>query len=415
MIDEPKMADPIRYMQMMGSTSHTYGNAISYIQKWLVDLFPEGLFKTFHINSKIAHRQLRSTNIEYLKKDKPMMVLRPRIDFTEDRFLTGTPLIEKQRYMFNDCGLDNLQFFFEDKKNKIAIKYKLNRAVMYVDVILIFSTKMQQLNYANYIQNLLPMEIPFNLTTCFESYLSQEMMQMISEISGVPLYTEDGYTKPFLDYMNQHSNAPVTHKLQGSTQTREFYRYYPVTIDTMINSFDVDEGEKTGHVSDSYQINFSIRMEFFTTGFYYLFATEDWLKRFPKPEIEDSSAIIPVYTDVIYKEELNLNPGWVMYNRVTCRLEKPHDVLAFESLLSPSIRFAIKYHNDNGLVMDGLIKIKIRKQGKEIQEGIDFALDYKELKIQFFNTDYFYYNYAIIVCINVEYINNLAKDLYHLK
>ena len=415
MNEERQMANPIRYMQLMGSVSHTYGNALTYIQKWLTDLFPEGLFKTFHVNSKIAHRQLRSTNQEYLKKEKPMMVLRPRIDFTEDRFLSGTPLIEKQRYMFNDCGLDNLQPFFEDKKNKIAIKYKLNRTVMYIDVILIFSTMMQQLNYANYIQNLIPMDIPFNLFTCFESYLSQDMMQMISNISGVPLFTEDGYTKPFLDYMNQHSNAPITHKLQGSTQTREFYRYYPVTIDTTVNSLSVDDGEKTGHVSDSYQIDFTIRLEFYTTGFYYLFATEDWLKRFPKTDIMDDSVIIPVYTDVIYKEELGLDAGWTMYNRVTCRLDKPHDVLEFESLLSPSIKAAISYHVKNGIVMDELIKIKVRKQGKEIQEGIDFIIDYQNLKIQFFNDDYFYYNYAIIVCINVEYINNLMKALYQLK
>ena len=70
MNEERQMANPIRYMQLMGSVSHTYGNALTYIQKWLTDLFPEGLFKTFHVNSKIAHRQLRSTNQEYLKKEK---------------------------------------------------------------------------------------------------------------------------------------------------------------------------------------------------------------------------------------------------------------------------------------------------------------------------------------------------------
>ena len=39
--------------------------AIAFIQKWLVDLFPEDYFKTYHVSSKIAHRQLRNTNKEF--------------------------------------------------------------------------------------------------------------------------------------------------------------------------------------------------------------------------------------------------------------------------------------------------------------------------------------------------------------
>ena len=41
MIDKNNVYDPIKYMQLMGSISHTYGNALAFIQKWLTDLFPE--------------------------------------------------------------------------------------------------------------------------------------------------------------------------------------------------------------------------------------------------------------------------------------------------------------------------------------------------------------------------------------
>ena len=79
MIDKNNVYDPIKYMQLMGSISHTYGNALAFIQKWLTDLFPENLFRTYHINSKIAHRQLRSTKYEYLKKQKPMLIIKATI------------------------------------------------------------------------------------------------------------------------------------------------------------------------------------------------------------------------------------------------------------------------------------------------------------------------------------------------
>ncbi|HAU85947.1 MAG TPA: hypothetical protein DCW90_10720, partial [Lachnospiraceae bacterium] len=309
-VDKKNVHDPIQYMQMMGSVAHTYGNALAFIQKWLVDIFPENLFKTFHVNSKIAHRQLRSTNQEYLKKQKPMLILRPRIEHDEDRFLSGTPLIERQLLSYNNFGMDNLFNFFEDKEKEIAIKFQLNRTVMYVDVILVFSTLMQQLNYVNFFKNSVPIGIPFDLTTCFESYLSQEMMQVVSNISGIPLFDESGCTKPFLDYVNGHTNTPVTYKIQGSTQTNEFYKYYPVRIDTKIDSLNTDDGERVGHVMDSYQMSFTIRMEFFNPGFYYLFATESWLKKVPKIDVQDNSVLIPVYTDVVLKEELELDAGW---------------------------------------------------------------------------------------------------------
>lgn len=414
MIDRP-MAEPIHYMQMMGSASHTYGNAIAYIQRWLEDLFPAGLFKTFHVNSKIAHRQIRSTPQELFKKQKPMMILRPRIDFDDERFLEGTPLIQKQTLQYSNFGVGNLQPFFSDSSKHLAIKYQLNRTVMNVDVILIFSTLMQQLNYANYIMNSVPIGIPFDLKTCFESYLSLPMMKVISDIARVPFIDEEEGTKPFLEYVNSHVNTPVTYKLQGSTQTHEFYRYYPVRIDTRINSLNTDDGEKVGHVMDNYQISFTIRMEFFTTGFYYLYASKSLLEDLPRMEIENDSVVIPVYTDVIFKKDLELDAGWEMFNRVTIGLEKENDEVDFNPFLNGTLRACIDYHLDKGIPMNELIKIKIRKQGRTILEGINFTVDYKERKIQFYNKEFGYYSYSIIICVNRLYINNLTKDLYNLK
>ena len=76
-----------RYIAVMGSTSHTYGNVLAFIQNWVLSLFPEDMFKTIHVNSKIAHRQIRSTTHEFIKKTKPMIIFRPRIaEHDEDRF-----------------------------------------------------------------------------------------------------------------------------------------------------------------------------------------------------------------------------------------------------------------------------------------------------------------------------------------
>lgn len=417
---------PIKYAQMMGSAAHTYGNALAYIQKWLLDIFPkretgESIFRTIHVGSSIAHRQLRSTPNEMLKKTKPMIALRARIDTDEDRFLQGTPLISRMIQDQINFGKDGLQTFFFDQKNKIAIKYQLNRTVMFVDVVMAFSTKMEQLNYLSLIQNSISIGHPFDLNTCFESYLSLEMMEVVAELAGIPV-TTDGNVSKFLRYMNQNSVYPITYKLQGSTNSQEFYRYYPVKIDTLISSVNHDDdGEKIDQITSNYQISFTIRMEFYSTGFYFLFS--DRIFKTTLPAMPEDASVIPIFTDVLLRDDWDLAVGWNQFSRVSCRLSKAYDKVSFDNILNPSIIAAVRYCESRKYSAElvtrfdttDIINIKIRKQGKMIYEGVDYEIDYEAFTIQFKNTDFGYDTYTLMVCINIGNINEITKTLFALK
>ena len=415
LLKEEKYGHAVHYIQCQCSSAHTFGNVTAFIQNWLLNLFPDGLFKTIHVNSKIAHAQLRSTPNEFLKKSPPMFIIRPRIDWNDNsRFLNGTPLIERQGDLYSTYGGTNLQPFFQDNRNKVAVKYQLNRHVMNFDVILVFNTLMQQLNWANYFLNVVRQDAPFFLETCLESYLSPELLKEISDCSGVPMVDEDGSTKDFMKYLNSNSAYPITYKLQGSTQTEEYYRYYPARIDTIITNFTTDEGEKVGHVNSKYQMTFSIRCEFYATGFYYLFSDRLPEKSMIKINNEDST-IIPVFTDVITKEDIDLPLGWQLYASPSCRLEKEdYDSISIESLFNDSLKKAIKFHTDRGMPLFDFFKLRVRKQGKLLESGKDYQFDVSTYMLHFKHCSV-YYTYKILVMINVDYINNLIKEIYSLK
>ena len=74
----------------------------------------------------------------------------------------------------------------------------------------------------------------------------------------------------------------------------------------------------------------------------------------------------------------------------------------------------MKYHKDNGLPYFDFLDIKIRKQGKIVHEGIDYIIDYDNMSITFKNANN-YYTYKIIVCVNVEYINDFIKQTLNLQ
>jgi hypothetical protein len=83
-------------------------------------------------------------------------------------------------------------------------------------------------------------------------------------------------------------------------------------------------------------------------------------------------------------------------------------------MLNDSIREVMKYHMNNGLRMTEFMDFRIRRQGKPIHEGIDYTIDWIHRKINF-NNQNTYYTYTIMLCVNIEYINNLIKDVYGLK
>lgn len=406
----------MRYVSCMTSISHTYGNALAYIQKYILSIFPDNMFRTVHMQSKIAHRQIKSTPHEFIKKNKPMIIFRPRIpSMDEDRFLKGTLLTERQIDIYSTWGNSSLQPFFYDDKNKINIKYQLNRTVMYVDVTVVLSTLIQQLDYYQYLQNAVRINHPFDLQTCLESYLPEEMLYIISTLSGNEIYNTDGTTKSFLKYMNQNSVDPITYKLQGSTRRREFYRYYPTIINVNISDLDKDDGERAGNVMSDYKINFTVRLEFNSNGLYYIFNENIHNIKLPEINVSESSSIIPIFTDIVTKEDLNLQPGWSLYNRASFMFDDAEEnEIVFKELLNSSIIETIKYHNDNSLPYFDFIDIKLRRQGKPLVYGKDYTIDWENYKLIINNANRVH-TYNINVCINVEYINDLIKKIYNLK
>lgn len=404
-----------RFVSMLGSMAYSYGNVLAWFQKYMLDeIMPENLFKTIHVNSKIAHRQIKELSEGYNKKTKPMIIFRPRIgSYNEERFLKNTALIQRQNNAMSTWGSTSLQPFFKDDRRDLLINYQQNRSVMYVDVIMVFATLFNQMDYVHYLDNMVLWENPQLIKTCLESYIPKEMLSVISDVTGVPLYDSEKSTKTFLTYMNQNSFDPVTYKLQGSSGTKEFYRYYPTSIELTMNDLSWDEGERAGQVQNGYQISFSARIEFYSTGFYYVFSDKIHDIQLPVVDATDSS-VIPVFTDVITKEDLNLRPGWVLYNQASCRFEKEESSICIDELLNNSIRATIKYHRDNGIPLGEFLDIKIRKQGKLITELVDYTIDYDTMTVTFKQCNT-YETYRFLICIDVEYVNNLIKTVYKLK
>jgi len=255
------------------SMAHTYGNVTTLVNQWLTRLFPKKYFKTNYVNSTIAYKdfaQYTSKRSEFLKKNKPMLVMRPRIetDTLDDLPINQTYLANRIYDMANDdIDTGNLQQFFYDEENHRQIQFLMTALRINFDVTLIVDTLMEQLNLYHYFKQRVRQEWTSVMIADLESFISRDIMYLLAVDAGYEdVFTDGKRMGDFLSYVNSHSIYPVTVKYKNSSGRHEFFRFHPCHLNVTIQNLAIDEGNKKGQIYDSYNITFSVRCDFITAG-----------------------------------------------------------------------------------------------------------------------------------------------------
>ena len=401
------------------SLGHTYGNVTCFITEYIKSLFPENYFKTIHVSSTIAYRQFdifKNSKKEFLKKRPPMLIIRPRVELMDtDTFLNGTYLTTRIMDSYMDTSFTNLQPFIEDTERGIYIKFLLNRLKLSFDVTILTSTMMEQLNQANFLKNRVRQDRPFFLSTSLESFVPREMIELLSKNAKIPMYNEDGSIKPFLDYINGVSLYPISYKMKNASGNDEFFRFYPVNIDTTISNLSIDEGNAKGMTSEKFGISFTVTTEFNASGLYYYFNQEpDIIDTFKSSLVADDK-IIPLFTvNNLYLEKLE--DGWSVYTSPMYKISNDvrPDVLDIKQLMNNSMLQTIEYHKQHSMPISMFMRCVVMKDNRVIDEKRgEYKLDFDNytLTTYYCNPDS---TYRLIIHINVLYVNTLINDLLKL-
>ncbi|MDD3172056.1 MAG: hypothetical protein PHF63_00050 [Herbinix sp.] len=329
--------------------------------------------------------------------------------------MQGTLLTSRITDSFVDVDVNNLQAFMEGKNKEFYTMFLLNRMRMYFDVFMIFDTRISQLNNAIYFSNMVRQERPFMIETCLESLIPEQIITMISKDNNIPIFDDNGSVSPFMEFMNSQSHYPVTYKLKNSSGTDEFFRFYPVNLDTTIVNFNVDDGDKKEMVEDIYPITFSVMCDFNTAGLYYYFSKKNTIIDFDTSiRLEDNGKIIPIFT-VSNLFNYNIPTGFNIYTSSMYMVESNiyEDVLDISPLFSDETLTLIKYHKDNSLSYNLFLKFRVLKNNVELDESeFEVNIDTMKLTTKKVNIDS---TYRLIIYINTQYANELVKRLYNLE
>lgn len=415
----------MRYSMASASMAHTYGNVTSFMNNWLLSLFPKNYFKTNYINSTIAYRdfaQYTKSTKEFIKKNKPMLIVRPRIEIdTQDELPINQTYLANRIYdiMNDDIDTGNLQNFFIDKKRGSRIQFLMNALRINYDVSIVVETYMEQINLVHYFKNRVRQEWDLRLQADLESFISRDIMYLLAKDAGYEDVFKDGKRMgEFLSYVNTHSMYPVTVKYKNSSGRHEFFRFHPSYLNVAVSNLSIDDGSKKNQISDNFMINFTVRCDFNTAGMYVLVAeNEEIFNEFePNNELLDERELIPLVTpQSVFKPDLPT--GWNLFTLPAFDIdsdERPYP-LDFSVLLNTSLMEAVRYHKENSIPLSTFMDITITKNGRVMEpERKEYEIDWDNLTVYVYNCN-IAQEYRFILYVNTLYLNELLGDIIGYK
>lgn len=394
------------------SASHTYGNVLSLVEKYLLDIFPQDLFKTVTASTALVSKQLTHLPHQLHKKEMPIMVLMPRIEFgQDDRFLGNTLMNSRVNNIHSVYGDGSLIPLATDARKKIYVHGHYNRAVMYIDIVLSFNTYTEQINYLSYIHNMIPIGHPQFIRAPLELYLPESFCTLLGNLAGLQIEKDDKSISEFLTYMNSIWYHPITYKLKGASNSNEFFMYYIADIDTTISNVQAGSGVKDGQIRRAFDISFTVKCEFNTIG-YFNVSNPNITKQIHLAN-EENGAIVPLFSDVINLDDFQLPIGWILLSWPIFKLKEGESTISIDPILNQSLRAVIDYHLQLGIPMERFINIQFRENGEILNDEL-FYIDWHERILHILHPNH-RRTYRLIVAVSNDYINNLVKQIYELE
>ena len=395
------------------SASHTYGNVMSVIEKYILDIFPPDLFKTVTAATTLASKQVTHLPRQLVKKELPMMVLIPRIMFGQDdnRFLANTQINDRFTNTHAFYGDGSLLPLAEDPRKSVYVHGHYNRAVMYIDVVMTFNTFAEQINYMSYIHNMIPVGHNQFVRAPLELYLPAEFCNLLGNITKIDVHDNDGSVYKFMTYMNSIWHHPITYKLKGGSNSDEFFMYYIADIDTVFQEPQAGQGIKDGQIRRGYDITFSVRCEFNTIG--YLTLNSPDIKKQVNIASKDDGTIVPIFSDVINLDDFDLPVGWTILGWPIFKLNQNENSISIDNILNQSLRVVIDHHLKLGIPMERFIKVQFRENGQILDNEL-FYIDWSNRELILTHPNH-RRTYRLIISVSYDYINNLIKELYQLE
>ena len=286
----------LKFCRASGSLGYTAGNMLAVVLDMYKKRFPPNFLKSIYVNSELSFKEMKE-NIgkenKIIKKDRPLLVAEPSIDFSYESPFENTFFNERLYDTYEKINRSHTQKLFHDKTRNLLVDYIVNEYKMTIRLTTYVNTLIKAYDLLNVLKNTFRINHPYYLERNMESNMPREIMLRLSKDSGIPIDTPE-----FMKYLNQNSLTPITYKLKKSSGNNEYFNMYITNFEINIGRLDMSDGSKKGFDKSDFTVSHEIDVIFKTPAlFYYLFDPETVSEiGSVNLDIVSENDILPIYT-----------------------------------------------------------------------------------------------------------------------
>lgn len=410
------------YTVASSSSSVIYGNIAQHTKELVKTIFPDSFFKYEHISSEIAYRNIRrqlgaNTRQQLAKRQKPYLVISPMISVPDEMYLYNTPLTSNNDHMFNNMSKDVLIPIISDPDEGLRLMYRLNRDKIEFRVTVTVSTFIQQIDIYKSLANVGLWNRPFTRKLPLEFMIPRPIASILASRQGMDLSKEAYAADIFLNYLNRHSNYPITYKMRNSTALDEYFMYSTQEVLFTFEDFTINESQYKNMVQDSFEITFKVTAEFNLPGLFVLLGDktlkEHTLNEKIVGELRTEGLSFPLFTIENLFNEAELENGFKKFKSSILEMDPDKktgdDKTPFGVLLGDTFQYVVRSYCNLNIPIGTLAILQLYKNGEILTEGKDYDIDWFNLVLTTYKPEKLA-TYRLIMYVNTVKLNELLVE-----
>lgn len=244
---------------------HNYALCIDYIKKWFMEKFEPDFFNFVHLDGSHVfgevNRLTKDEIISHVKSDHAILTISPTIDESYNRERIDMNLYGIDQFV-NTTKID--KSFFQDPINNKYIMMKMDMILMNYTFRIKVPSRAMQLDLYNFMKMAFRVGLSESKDVDSDYIIPYPLILSIASDCGFEI-KDNRVVHPIklLTYLNSRSYVPVLYKRSNVNDKEEYYiRMTNLPVRIGMDSMSKDDGNKIGHLTDSFGIELNINVRF---------------------------------------------------------------------------------------------------------------------------------------------------------
>lgn len=355
----------------------SYALSIEYMKHWFLNKFSDDFFSFIHLDGSHVFGEItklsKETIMSHQSNDKATLTIVPTIDDDYNRDRLDMNLFGIDQFI-NTTKIDKA--FIQDKVNNKYLMMKMDMLLMNFTFKVNVPSRAMQLDIFKYMKLAYRVGLSESVDVDLDYIIPYPLILIMASDLGFEI-KNDRVVEPikFLTYLNSVSYIPITYKRNNANAREEYFvRVDHVPVRLYINGLTKDDGNRQGHLADSFSIEMTVETRFPSMQLYVYFSRDELTKITIGKEAYnlDNTIMMSLH---YYDDPPAVNEnGWSLYINTQWQEDEIGDInIELNELFKGELTQLIDQSLKMYISPSSFIDIQLYNSGKKLKSVIDWS------------------------------------------